>query len=388
MNTSSAQRQSVKATVHDGIRTVQDDETKALANLRWRVMLGVFFGGALAMGVTTYIKLINAEFTTLWQSVHFWACVLLSVTAGIQIALCRPSKVLERFAISGVYGLFACQYIGLLINTRSGQVSADMFVGLLPWLSVIYVAAFIMFPVRWASWLVGSFLSFVGITWGYGLFVDTNERLFSSLVLLETILSSVIVVALLFFFKRVTEVGARSEVRALALETLANTDSLTGLHNRRYCANVLQKVYARAHKNKQNLSVVICDLDHFKSINDGYSHAVGDQVLIEVARLLQNCIRHDDLVSRHGGEEFVVVLPRTDHAAALEVCEKMRGVIESFDWSTLHPDLRVTASFGLCSRLELSYEAMLAEADKQLYRAKHAGRNCVISAHKPTATTV
>ena len=355
-------------------------EARHLARLRWRVMLSIFALGALTMSVSTFANYHSGEGVAFLRGASFWVAILLGVVTATQLYLRRPSPLLERLALAGVIGLFIYQFVGLISGVYVSRYMPDKFSELVPWLSVIYVAAFIVYPTRFASWLVASLLGFVTIFWGRRALLSElyGERFFGLEALTDTLISSIIVVTLLFFFKRITEVGARAEARALALETLANTDSLTGLPNRRYLAAMLQAEYARAYQQVQPLSVVICDLDHFKQVNDSFSHAVGDQVLVEVADLLRANTRRDDYVSRHGGEEFVIVLPRTDHQQALQVCEKIRASIQHHDWASLHPDLRMTASFGICSDLSLAtYEAMLAEADARLYAAKRAGRNRV-----------
>ena len=127
-------------------------------------------------------------------------------------------------------------------------------------------------------------------------------------------------------------------------------------------------------------SVVMVDLDRFKRINDGFSHAVGDAVLSQVAVLLRACCRSSDGVFRMGGEELVVIMPRCTLSRALAQGERMRAAIERHAWSTLGPGLAVTASFGVAEAAEgESFECALARADRAMYHAKHAGRNRVIS---------
>jgi diguanylate cyclase (GGDEF)-like protein len=155
-------------------------------------------------------------------------------------------------------------------------------------------------------------------------------------------------------------------------------DPLTGLHNRRYLAEAGQPAFALALRHQRPLCVLLADLDHFKEINDRYSHAIGDAVLTRVARLLQENIRSSDLLVRYGGEEFLAVLVDSNLAQARQHCEVLRQCIEQEPWQELAAGLSVTMSIGLCDDLGLgSLEAMFQAADRLLYQAKDLGRNRV-----------
>jgi diguanylate cyclase (GGDEF)-like protein len=162
------------------------------------------------------------------------------------------------------------------------------------------------------------------------------------------------------------------------LEKLSLEDSLTGAHNRRYLEAFLGHEIARVARQKCDLSLVMLDLDHFKRINDSFSHAVGDRVLVALTQILRASSRKSDVIARIGGEEFVVVMPDTMFAQAQVACERLRVAIERYDWQALHQGLTVTASFGLVQAgADCSADALLALADAKLYEAKRNGRNCV-----------
>ncbi|WP_456449117.1 tetratricopeptide repeat-containing diguanylate cyclase [Thiolapillus sp.] len=189
----------------------------------------------------------------------------------------------------------------------------------------------------------------------------------------------------IYRLKNVELAQALEEARQLheKLEKLSQEDQLTGLFNRRYLIQQLKHEFCRAHRNQQPLSVVLCDIDHFKRINDRWSHAMGDQVLKIIAGLLRDNVREGDLVARYGGEEFVLAFPQTAGREALLACENIRRAIEKHPWPELHPELTVTLSFGISDQTSLKdFEAMLHDADLCLYRAKHNGRNqCVYGTH-------
>ncbi|MCQ4088298.1 sensor domain-containing diguanylate cyclase [Saccharibacillus sp. JS10] len=163
------------------------------------------------------------------------------------------------------------------------------------------------------------------------------------------------------------------------LETLASTDPLTGLHNRRFFQDCLRGELLAAKDHKAPLSLLIIDIDHFKNINDTYGHPVGDFVLIELARLLRKTAGSRSICARFGGEEFVVLLPTLHSAEALKVAEQIRSAIEQTPLG-LH---QVTVSIGAETSLSDSTEETLIErADLALYHAKSSGRNRVVHAEQ------
>jgi len=162
------------------------------------------------------------------------------------------------------------------------------------------------------------------------------------------------------------------------LERQTYEDALTGLANRRRLDLRLSESFALVQRHRRPLALAVADLDHFKRVNDQYSHAVGDTVLRTLAQLLSSQVRQTDLVARYGGEEFVLVLSETDAEAARVVCEKIRAAVEQHAWSDVAPGLALTVSIGYCADTALdSPERMLAAADAELYAAKAAGRNRV-----------
>jgi diguanylate cyclase (GGDEF)-like protein len=165
-------------------------------------------------------------------------------------------------------------------------------------------------------------------------------------------------------------------------------DPLTGLFNRRHIEWVLPAEIKRAERHGSPLSVLTLDLDHFKRINDRFGHPMGDRVLIEFARLLNRILRVGDTCARIGGEEFAVVLPHSDAAAAGRAADRLHRVIRALRFEE-EPELRVTASMGVAtarpsgSSTDVAGEAarLMANADSALYEAKRAGRNRTVVAN-------
>lgn len=166
--------------------------------------------------------------------------------------------------------------------------------------------------------------------------------------------------------------------QATKLKEMSIRDALTDLYNRRHFDEQAQQLFEQSVRHGHPMTVVMGDIDFFKRINDTYSHATGDVVLKQIAEILRTHMRISDVVARYGGEEFVILLPQTPLPQAAALCDKLRQVIESFPWTNVHPELRVTMSMGLCADVAAgTVHAMLSKADGLLYRAKEQGRNQV-----------
>jgi diguanylate cyclase len=156
---------------------------------------------------------------------------------------------------------------------------------------------------------------------------------------------------------------------------LANNDGLTGLQNRRRTTERLETEVARSRRYGVPLSIALCDVDHFKQVNDRFGHNMGDEVLVRVAHQLQNTLREVDLVGRWGGEEFLVLLPDTDQAGAKVVGERLRAAIEALPSFQGGPE-NITCSVGMAVfDANDSTSGFVDRADQALYRAKKGGRN-------------
>ncbi len=181
-----------------------------------------------------------------------------------------------------------------------------------------------------------------------------------------------------------------SNRRAFTLERQlmreARTDALTGLLNRRALEEIAGLELKRSARAGAPLSVILCDVDHFKSINDRHGHAAGDRAIRSIGERLQTVLRETDAFGRWGGEEFLAILPGTAEDAASHLAERMRQAIESAP---------IDAATGLCATISLGvagggradkWDALVKAADEALYRAKAEGRNrSVVAAHSPGA---
>lgn len=172
---------------------------------------------------------------------------------------------------------------------------------------------------------------------------------------------------------------ANEEIRIMSI-----TDPLTGIYNRGYLTEHLAQEIKRAKRYKHPLSLIMCDIDFFKKVNDTYGHQAGDQVLKEFVQSINASIRNDiDWVTRYGGEEFIVVLPETDSENACRVAERLRSAVSGKKMYFQKKKISITASFGVSGfdpsmpDNNNSHESMIKQADKYLYQAKHEGRNRV-----------
>jgi diguanylate cyclase (GGDEF)-like protein len=188
-----------------------------------------------------------------------------------------------------------------------------------------------------------------------------------------------------------TDINERKQMELLLEESnrrlteLSNTDSLTGIANRRYFDATLEHEYYRLRRSNSKLSVILLDVDHFKAYNDYYGHVMGDECLRQIGRVLASCVsRSVDLAARYGGEEFACILPDTDIDPAVKIAGKIRQKIE--DMKIEHKNSSaseyVTASLGVTT-VQYAEDRTPADTittvDKLLYKAKVSGRNTIVS---------
>jgi diguanylate cyclase (GGDEF)-like protein len=163
------------------------------------------------------------------------------------------------------------------------------------------------------------------------------------------------------------------------VQSLALTDPLTGLNNRRHLFELGRVEFSRAERMKRPFSCMMLDIDHFKKVNDDYGHQIGDEVLQEFARFCLASVREVDLLGRYGGEEFIILLPETSRDISVHVAERLRTRIAEHPIKTSSGDLEVTISIGVATKDEqtTNLESLIARADQALYISKHKGRNRV-----------
>jgi two-component system cell cycle response regulator len=176
---------------------------------------------------------------------------------------------------------------------------------------------------------------------------------------------------------RAQEMQEQLLTRERDLEAMAYYDELTGVANRRFAIRQLHALLSRARRHDQDLSVILFDADRFKSLNDRHGHGAGDEVLRGLAQRLRSRVRAEDVVARFGGEEFLVILPDTGAAGAATAAEDLRAAVAAEPFAVGRIALALSVSAGWATWGGEDLERLIARADRGLYAAKEAGRDCV-----------
>ncbi len=163
--------------------------------------------------------------------------------------------------------------------------------------------------------------------------------------------------------------------------TMITTDFLTKLFNRRHLMNVLAEEFSRARRHGRLLSVLIYDIDNFKTINDTFGHPAGDELLVASSELIASHLRREDLYARFGGDEFCLVCPETSLSQVLTLAERIRTLIANTDFTYINAEIEVSISIGVAELTNetKSADQLLQKADEALYRAKTGGKNRICS---------
>lgn len=268
------------------------------------------------------------------------------------------------------------------------HVSAVLLVAneLRPILLMAYLAImpFGVFQLAWRSLLhvalyaVMTYHIVVLLTYFLGLNVSPVEHEILLSVVFSIALIGYVIVGKEFLMLRQSYLKKNRELR-LAVTTIADlaiTDELTGLYNRRHMLSLLERQRTLAERDGCPFSVAFIDIDFFKDINDNHGHSTGDQVIVELAGLLQDCVREADVAARYGGEEFVLLLTGTGLPAATPLIERLRSQVEASRFSA--KSLPMSVSIGVAEFTSgETVDSLLSRADKALYEAKHSGRNQV-----------
>ncbi len=276
----------------------------------------------------------------------------------------RNTDRIERWALLFLIPFCATMLLSMALPTSSITVFG--------WVLIIPILSHLLLGRHQGLFISCVFMAITAVL--YWVKHQGQPAILEPLPIANTVLVGVCVLA----FSHVYEVTReRSE---LTLLNLAQTDALTGLPNRIRLKEVFERERRRAIREQIPFSLIVIDLDHFKTINDDYGHEAGDQLLRQVADMLRQCLRASDLPARLGGEEFGVLLANTDATQAVEVSEKIRSRIESMEVMFEGQTLSVTLSGGIA---ELGTDgddlrSLLRAADNRMYDAKAAGRNQIV----------
>ena len=350
-----------------------------------RVVLLMFGAGVFAVLAIWHME---ATDQTIDPVNHVGYPVMVAIFSASFVALWRHPGVLGWVRWIG----FLCLTTVLLVDLWGEMRTPVPLLGnynaitLLNWLPLCYAMAFFMLRTRQAFIAAAAILAFFGacavLRGGATTPYATQDR---SLMINTLISHSVLVVCLtgMLWLKHVVTMQGEQASR---LNLLAATDPLTGLANRRLTLQLVDQL-ARDGRLDAAPVVMLCDLDHFKQINDGWGHAMGDQVLVAVANALRASTRDADTVARWGGEEFLIVLPATRDLDAAELAERVRARVETLQVADRHQcPVPVTLSIGIAPLAAgETGSGWIKRADEALYRAKNDGRNCWRVAEPPEA---
>jgi diguanylate cyclase (GGDEF)-like protein len=340
-----------------------------------RVVLMLFAAGDLAIMVNWAMESRDGSLNAANAVAYPVMCV---VDLACLIALWRWPRLLAPVRWIG----FLCVVTVLLTELAQEALSDVPMVGnynavtLLNWLPLCYALAFFLLGGRAAAWATGFILAFIaGMAAWRGLLPVPHGDVDRAL-LLNTVFAHVVLVVCLSSMLWLKRVVTRQVEQAQQLRLLAGTDPLTGLANRRQALQLLERLVADRRSDSAP-ALLLGDLDHFKRINDRCGHEMGDFVLCEVATALREHTRESDTVARWGGEEFLVVLPRTRPGEANELAERLRACIEALAVVDVRGrPVPATLSMGVAALGERdNVAAWLRRADEALYRAKASGRN-------------
>jgi diguanylate cyclase (GGDEF)-like protein len=332
---------------------------------------------------TTRYGAMTATLFEIFFSIYYWFAgfpiqvVWLNVVATVITVLGWLILGMTRFHRAASHLILFGVYVSLVgPGLYTGGIEATSMV----WLVFIPVVATIM-AGRQATMVWG----IVSLTTAVGIFVlnqifmiDLTIRPPQSTDRIVDLVSVILVMITAAWLNETTKVRSISQLEAtqVKLMELATIDPLTQANNRRY---FMEQAHQKDRKISHD-SILLFDLDHFKTINDSYSHEIGDRILQEVCLLCKAQLRETDILARFGGEKFVILLPNTDLRKAKQIAQRLCEETANTPVITSQNEIRVTVSMGAASRTPMNqvrFETLLSQADQAMYQAKHFGRNRV-----------
>lgn len=294
--------------------------------------------------------------------IHTKVDYLFSLSSLMLLFMLRLSKQNYTLVAYGLYMIALLSFTSALIFVPQDEFR-------LIWFYLLVFVAFITSGLRAGIifTLASIFIIMLVKTW---IDIELSDTAVNSAVL------GLIITSLLMYSytKKIDTYEKAQYKRNRELEILAATDSLTGIMNRRAFDTISQSYFESAKRDEYPLSLLVLDLDYFKTVNDKFGHKIGDDVLIEFTKVISTLLRKSDIFARIGGEEFTILLFKTDNIGAYTLAEKIRQTIQNH---TFEGNLSLTVSIGLSSksRSDSSSSELFERADKALYTAKQLGRN-------------
>jgi len=357
-------------------------------------------------------RVLLVLFAIFYAFLDFYIAVYcnLFILAGVQFSyqlLSKPADHTKSFDVLALVTNVTCAFCMIGFSIQAFH-SGGIYSPILPWLSVIPLTAFLFGSRRtgyfWILTMTAFIMAMLALDLnGYHFALSYPEKYQSfffvwmeiGFVAFIAMMSQIVSDAAHSRMKKIfssndlirqqmKELDERNsiiETQKAELEVLSITDGLTKVYNRYYFSKNIEEFWSTAQRLKQPLSVMILDIDHFKRINDTYGHYAGDYILREFADVVSRFSRRNtDFIARYGGEEFVIVLIGPTQNEVLSIAENIRSEIEKHEFAYEYTQIRMTASIGVSScipAIGMTSNLLVNNADKALYQAKGAGRNCV-----------
>lgn len=293
-----------------------------------------------------------------------------------------PPRRVGPYVFASTVGILVSRLLAWELHLTPRPEDLGLLMVVLAWFGVAYAMSFLVFGTR-----RGAIISVVGfVVLQSGMVISARVGMLADRGLREALGiagSQAVLIGVVWVLARNVEALSAARATGELLTLQAMTDPLTGIANRRWLDDDLQRMIAQAGRDGRPMSVILIDLDHFKQVNDTFGHDVGDRVLRDSAARIAAATRDADRLGRWGGEEFLLLAPNADQAAARALAERCREAISG----PAHEAgaVPITASLGVAT-LEPSDDArsIMRRADVALYTAKERGRNCVVGPPTPT----
>jgi diguanylate cyclase (GGDEF)-like protein len=352
-----------------------------LSNIQKNLAKIVIFNRIFSMSI---LLVLGIYFVQLNSAINIIPTVLLTFAlVGLFFHLLLIEVIGQIIRKKTILTRDICDWIGkvLTISTAVIVTLACLLTGNL------YMASFYFVPI-----IIGSFLGDFGVK-RIGIFAGIFILLFqytgfskSSFLINNTVeyvpaafIQAISIICVVILASVIANSAKYVNQKTNILQSMATTDPLTGLINRRYFDRRLAEEISRSKRHNTELSLALFDIDHFKRINDTYGHTIGDKILKELGEIIQKNTRESDISARYGGEEFALILPETTQIEASDLLERIRQLVEEYTFSKEDTPLTVTISVGI-AQFDPSYSSkeFIDQSDAALYRAKRTGRNQVV----------
>ncbi len=296
--------------------------------------------------------------------------IIISILAAINLYLLCQKKI--SYSTASHILLFPVLILMLYLVATGGVENSGHL-----WIYATPAVTLFLYGLRRGLIILGLFVSLIAfILFSPGDFFHTNIHYtfdFKLRIVLVYILVSALTLAYAYSTQ---EVFDHMHTLTHKLSNMVDEDQLTGLYNRRGIHYYLENFYKTWKEKNKNFSIILCDIDFFKDINDRFGHQVGDHVLVEIANIIKQSIRRTDLAARWGGEEFLIVLPGASQREAYQVAEKIRQNVLKFLFCHQGQEVKVSLSSGVAQMKDAaSIDDLIRQADDYMYQAKAKGRN-------------